>query len=531
MNNIILLIKAQLINSSGINKFLKSKTKGEKLKTGLLAALMLLVAVLIFVQMSLYAWVASGFLIKMNALNVLVITGLGLSMLICLFMSLYKAPAYLFAFRDFDLLMSLPVSKGAVLTGKLFMIIATNAGLSVLLGFPYLMVYGIKTSAGALYYLVSLLLLILSGLILVIAGSLLSLALGKLSSRSRHTNLFLIIGAFVILTLFMAGAFTLNSLTPSNIENLVGIIGTVNSVYYPFGLFTAATVHLDIASLLIFSGITIMVFVIFVWLFARSFKEINSKMQEKYKASNYKMTELKVQTTAVALFKKELGFYFSSHVYVINTGFGAIMMLLATVMLIFSRAKLNGIFAVLPLNVSAGLLVSLTMALCVSLTCTTAPSISLEGKNLWIIKSLPLKAMDIFKGKIWLNLIVTAPILIVCSTVLAAVFGLTFPEYLLAVAVGCSYCIFIAVAGLIINLHFPKMEWKAQVVVVKQSVSVMLAVAAGFLSILLPIGIFAMIKPSNLIFFEALWFAAAAAVDIGAYSYLKGRGVALFKAL
>ncbi|WP_131469375.1 hypothetical protein [Ruminiclostridium cellobioparum] len=177
------------------------------------------------------------------------------------------------------------------------------------------------------------------------------------------------------------------------------------------------------------------------------------------------------------------------------------------------------------------LIVTMAMVFCVALTCTTAPSISLEGKNLWIVKSLPLKAMDIFRSKILLNLVITAPILVICSTVLTAVLGFTILEYLLIVAVGCSYCVFIAVAGLIINLHFPKLEWNTQVAAVKQSASVMLALAAGFLSIMLPIGIFAMLNPANPVVFQVLWFIAVAAADAAAFSYLKGRGAALFKEL
>lgn len=531
MNNTKLLIKAQIINSFGINKLLRSSTKTEKLKAGLFAGLMLFVIVMVFVQMTIYAWVTSDFLAKMNMMNVLIITGTALSMLVCLFMSIYKAPGYLFAFKDYDMLMSMPVSKADILISKLFMIVVTNVGLSVLIGFPYLMVYGIKSSSGAVYYLASLLLLILSSLFPGTIGALLSLVLGRVSSKSRHTNLLLTIGSFIILILFMIGMFSLNSLTTANIEGLVTSIGLLNSLYYPFGLIVNALIHMDIISFIIFTVISVLVFILFVWLFARVFKEINSKMQEKYKASNYKMTELQVQTTAVALFKKELSFYFSSYIYVINTGFGAIMMLLIIALLIINRSKINMIYTIIPVNVSMSMLVTFALSLCVALTCTTAPSVSLEGKNLWIIKSLPLKVMDIFKSKIWLNLVITAPILIVCATVLVAVFGLTITEYLLTVAVGCSYCVLIAVVGIIINLHFPKLEWNTQVAVVKQSASVMIAVLAGFLSILLPIGIVALVKPTNLILFQAIWFAAVATADIAAFSYLKRKGPALFNAL
>lgn len=531
MNSTIFLIKAQLINSSGINKLLKSSAKGEKLKAGLFAGMILFVILIMFIQMSMYAWLTSDFLAGKAALDVLIIAGTALSVLICIFMSIYKAPGYLFAFKDFDMLMSLPVSQGAILISKLFMIVATNAGLSLLLGFPYLMVYGIKTSAGAVYYFLSFLLLIMVSLIPVTIGAILSLLLGKISSKSKHTNLFLIAGSFVLLILFMGGMFSINSLTAANIGNLVNIIGSVKAIYYPFGLITAALKNLDIVSALIFAMISVIIFVIFVWLFAKSFKAINSQMQEKYKAADYKMTDLQVRTTAAALFKKEAGFYFSSYIYVINTGFGAVMMLLATAMLIFSRSKINELLAVLPSNMSMSLIVTLAMVFCAALTCTTAPSISLEGKNLWILKSLPLKVADIFRSKILLNLVITVPILAVSTTILAAVVGLTIPEYLLTVAVGCGYCIFIAVTGLIINLHFPKLEWNTPVAVVKQSASVMLALAAGFISILLPVGILALANPSNPVLFQTLWLLAVAAADAAVYSYLRVRGAALFKAL
>ena len=531
MNNIILLIKSQIINSSGINKLQKSMSKGERLKAGLFAGMILFVILIIFSQMTLYAWVISDFLVEKDMKDVLIIIGVALSMLLCLFMSIYKGAGYLFAFKDFDLLMSLPVSRTAILASKLFMIVITNIGLSLLLGFPYLMVYGIKTSQGAAYYLAALLILTLSSLVPLTLGSLLSLLLGKISSKSRHTNLLLIIGSFVVLALFMVGMFSLNSLTTSKIENLVNLIRSVKAFYYPFGLYTDALANLNIVSLLIFSLISIIVFVAFIWLFSKSFKAINSSMQEKYKASNYKMTELNVQTTAVALLKKELSFYFSSYIYVINTGFGAIMMPLITVLLIINGSKLTSMIKMLPMNIPISLLVTLSMALCVSLSCTTSPSVSLEGKNLWIIKSSPLKVIDIFNSKILMNIVVTAPILLICSTILAAAFRFTFVEYLLSIAVGLCYCGFIAVIGLIINLHFPKLEWNTQVTVVKQSASVLIAIFSGFVAILLPVGIFAAVMPANLILFQSLWLSAVVIVDLLAYTYLKGRGVALFKTL
>lgn len=58
------------------------------------------------------------------------------------------------------------------------------------------------------------------------------------------------------------------------------------------------------------------------------------------------------------------------------------------------------------------------------MTNTSCVSIYLEGKNLWILKSSPIKEMDIFKSKILLNLPLTIPISIICFIFLS--FRLSF---------------------------------------------------------------------------------------------------------
>jgi len=531
MNNTVLLIKVQLINSLGINKLLKGSTGKEKVKSGLFVGLMFFVAVMVFIQMSAYAWVISDFLEKSKAMDVLIIAGTVLSLLVCLFMSIYKASGYLFTFKDFDLLMSLPLSERAILSSKLFLLAVSNMGLSVLLGFPYFMVYGIRTSAGAIFYFLAVILLVLSSLLPLTIGSLISLGLGKASGKSKRTNLVMVAGSFLFLLLFMLGMLSINSLTAANLKDIAKSIESLKMVYYPFGMITRALAGLNLTALLLFCGISIAVFAVFVLLFSRSFKAINTKMQEKYKTSDFKMTELQVQSIPRALFKKELSHYFSSYVYVLNTGFGAVMMLLAVVMFIINREKLPQMLSVFPVKIPEAFLVTLSMVACVSLTCTTAPSISLEGRNLWIIRTLPLKAQDIFKGKIYLNLVVAVPVLLLSVTVLAAVFRLSVWEYLLSVGLGCAYSIFIAVTGLIINLHFPKLEWTTQTAAVKQSASVMLAIFTGFLSVIIPIVMLVALKPSDIVVFQLLWLAVTVLVDFGAYRYLSGTGAALFRTL
>lgn len=54
-------------------------------------------------------------------------------------------------------------------------------------------------------------------------------------------------------------------------------------------------------------------------------------------------------------------------------------------------------------------------ALICSMISVASCSISMEGKNYWMLKTLPIRAKDIFKAKILMNLSLAAPFVLVSS--------------------------------------------------------------------------------------------------------------------
>ena len=52
------------------------------------------------------------------------------------------------------------------------------------------------------------------------------------------------------------------------------------------------------------------------------------------------------------------------------------------------------------------------------MTCTTHPSISLEGSNAWIMKTIPVSPVKIFLSKIMVNLTVSIPFSLVAAILL-----------------------------------------------------------------------------------------------------------------
>lgn len=123
--------------------------------------------------------------------------------------------------------------------------------------------------------------------------------------------------------------------------------------------------------------------------------------------------------------------------------------------------------------------------LCVLLCCLasmnlmTAPSVSLEGKSLWLMQSLPVEPWQALRAKLRMQVLLTVPPLLLCAVCAAIVYPLG-PAGLLAMAVfAASYALLGALAGLTLGVKMPVLTWTDQLMPIKQSAPVMLTLFGG----------------------------------------------------
>ena len=122
----------------------------------------------------------------------------------------------------------------------------------------------------------------------------------------------------------------------------------------------------------------------------------------------------------------------------------------------------------------------------VTLSCMndiTAPSVSLEGKSLWLLQSLPVDPWKVLWAKIRLHWYITSIPSIVLLLVCKFVFGLDSLEWLVMFAVTILFIMFMAEFGLIMNLLKPNLDWTNEVIPIKQSMSVFVAMFGGWILI------------------------------------------------
>ena len=102
----------------------------------------------------------------------------------------------------------------------------------------------------------------------------------------------------------------------------------------------------------------------------------------------------------------------------------------------------------------------------------TASSISLEGKNIWILRSSPIKAEDVIFAKLKASLIITLPILNVSIAIMSIAMFRDVISIILIFALSNAFAVFSSCFGLMMNLIKCRLDWDNETAVVKQSMSV-----------------------------------------------------------
>ena len=108
-------------------------------------------------------------------------------------------------------------------------------------------------------------------------------------------------------------------------------------------------------------------------------------------------------------------------------------------------------------------------------TCTiTAPSISLEGRYLWILREAPMEESSLLWIKTGFQLMLSLPCTVIAGVCIA--FAVELPLWQGAVLVGVMliFALGHAVFGMLMGLTFPKLDAVNDTVVVKQSMAVVL---------------------------------------------------------
>ncbi len=381
--------------------------------------------------------------------------------------------------NDMNIIAALPVKKSEIIFAKSAYNFIFDFSTLALISLPSFIVYAVLVpGAGIAIVLRGIVVVIMLTMLCGALSALINYLFNKLASVFKYYNIVQTILSLVL----VAGFLYINYSLPSLLENYDGTINEMMNNIYPIRLLMSYILDGIPSAILIITICSVIPFILVI--FIRT--TIYGKESRNYVNKN-KVLSFSNKSTLKSLYQKELKRYITTPIYTLNTIIGGIMGIGFSVALV-----IFGIDTVLPLGqvfpnmagINSGALVVIINTLLFSTLVTTGTSISLEGKQFWILKAHPVSERDIFKAKLWLNISVSA----VCIAI-----GLPFSiiatkgEYwAMLIVLPFLANIISAILGLYLNLLFPKMEWDNEEEVVKRSLSSGLSIFVGPLVVIIP---------------------------------------------
>ncbi len=395
------------------------------------------------------------------------------------FGSVFGTYSSLYCAKDNDFLLSMPIPPRKIITARLLTVLLTALMYELIVIIPAIAVWFVCGKTSATQIIFTLAVVVFISLFAVSLSCLLGWAISLILVKVKRKNLITVIFTLAFIAVYYYVYYNAYSILQSIIQNPAAVGEKIKSVLFYF-YHSGLAADGKVVSLLIAFGITAVFVILSLLLASKSF--LNSATTNRGAAKRgRKAAKVEAGSASCSLFKKELRRFTGSANYMLNCSLGTLFMPILAVVILFNIDYFNSLLVLVP-SADRDIVAIIACGLMFMLVCMndiTAPSISLEGKNLWIYKTLPVEPIRIFAAKIKLHLALTLPpmlIFAVCALIAIRPSAVFWPLVILS---GVLFSAFTAIAGLCINLKAPKLDWTNDVVPIKQSLSVTLALFGG----------------------------------------------------
>ena len=501
--------------------------KGKKRSPGYI---FILLAVFLMIYMG---WVANTLYSATSGYGLgwmLVAMGIFMVSFLTLVTGMFSVNTVLFESRDLDQLFSYPITPMQILFSKLFALVAESWLIGIVFYLPMLAVYCYNVQPNAPFYIYAVLGFVCLPFIPVCLFIVIAFFMNIITNGKRAKNT---INAILTFGLILGFYFAIQGITSgSNATgtNISGLFDQLKSFYPPLGYLTSGIVNENISDLLIGLLWNTVPFAALCVALSFGYQSLWTRSRATYKARRRKFS-FGVQSPFSTLMRKEFSRYFSSVMYIMNSSIGMILMTMFTVMAGSGGEKMQMLESYFPPDMKI-LFILLVFGFTLVITNTAAPSISLEGKNFWILKSLPVDEGKILLAKLCVHLTVTIPLLLINCVLAAFTLQLRIADCAVLFVICALFAVLSGLTGLIFNLYFHRFDFYNDTQVVKNSASVLLTLLTMTILVAAFAGVYWLLRTTIVL----SWFlfgigVVLAILAAAAAAFVFTRGKQLFKNL
>ncbi|MBU3113121.1 putative ABC transporter permease subunit [Clostridium lacusfryxellense] len=430
------------------------------------------------------------------------ILGFGLSVvsIVIFFFGIFYAMSIFYFSMDVENLLPLPLKPWHIMGAKFTVVLIYEYFTEIIFFVPTLIAFGVKSGGGIVYYIYGVVIFLLLPIIPLVMASIINMIIMRFTNIAKNKDRFRLFGGILAMG-FGVGInlyiqkFTQN-LTQSAITEMFArgnnsLLSLASSIFPSTKVAVNSLINTDsiqgFINLTIFILITIASLIIFIILgqslYFKGVMGVSETTSKRKTLSNIELIKNTSQSSSLRIYLfKELKLLFRTPIYFMNCVLMNFLFPIFLLIPFFSKdgggSQLKTITTFLQGDKGVGIVLAVFFAFIVFASCSNAISttaISREGKNLYILKYIPMKYKDQLIAKVLSAVVLGAVAMIMIIVLGIVLLKITLEVVLLMIIVGSVGILFTSLIGIFIDLNFPKLQWDTEQEAVKRNFNVMIS--------------------------------------------------------
>lgn len=450
------------------------------------------------------------------------------AMLMGVFGSVFNTYASLYLPKDNESLLAMPIKPSTILLSRLALVYLLSLLYSGVVWVPAVIASVVAGHATAASVVCGVLLTFVIALFVTVVTCALGWVIALVATRIRSKSVLVTLLGIAFFVCYEVLCFNLEALMDQMMKNIMVIAAGIQKFAGP--LYTLGLAGQgDWGATLLFIGITAAMTALLLLIMSRTYTGLLLRKPKAAKGT-YRMEHSRQRSMRKALLMRDFKRLTSSATYMMNSGFGAILLPILMVFVIIYRDKLMLAFNVLRFSfMQADQLVPaavpLLIAMLTGMDAVSLPSVSLEGHSLWILQTMPVSGWQILRSKRDVHILVNLIPSVLAALVIDLMLGVSAAWILTTELFLILFTWFNADLGLWLGVQHADLKWTNETVVIKQNMWVLVVMAINLLLVALPAAgswfLLDSLKPMGVMLVMSLLLAAAAFLT---ERWLKGKG-------
>lgn len=449
------------------------------------------------------------------------------------FGSVFSTYSSLYLSKDNDLLLSMPIPVRYIMCSRLLGVYIMGLMYSAVVIIPAIIVYWAVAPFSLRQVVCSLLFAAVISIIVMILSCVLGWVVAKISLKLKNKSIITVFASLIFIGIYYFVYFKAQSFIEDMMNNLSVYGAKIKASVYPVYVFGKMAAG-DILSTAVVTLAVLAIFALVWYVISHSFIKIATASGAVPKTV-YKEKHVRVKSPKAALLGKELGKFVSSPNYMLNCGFSILLLPLLGIVMIVMGGRITGAVSELfgdSFGAVIPVIICMVMFLASAMNNMAAPSVSLEGKSLWLTQSLPVTPWSVLQSKLRLQLLLTLIPQLFCLICIFIGVGCSAVSAVLVIINTVMFSLFSAVSALGLGVKMPNLSWTNEIVPIKQSAPVAITMLGGWgVGVVFAVLYFAVGHRIGDVAYLSVSAAVFALLFIAIYRWLRRRGSAIFAAL